>query len=134
MSVVIPVGMNQDVVNRLMLARDVALRTGALHELLARHLKVWGMAALNTTAIELRYCREDLSVEFRVTSDKFYRQQPPDNLTNRLTYLDGLVRWLMGPEHRVEAIIDSEVVWNQPGAGCQTSGKSQDSTNEKVKS
>ncbi len=134
MSTVIPVGMNQDVLARLMAARDMALRTGILHELLARHLKVWGMAALNTTAIEIRYSREELSVEFRVTSDKFYRAEPPDNLTNRMTYLDGLTRWLMGPEHRVEAIIDSEVVWNQPGVQCQTSEKSQDSTKTKSKS
>ncbi len=113
-----------------MYARDIALRTGALHELLARHLKVWGMAALNTTAIEVRYNREDLSIEFFVSSRKFYKDTAPDNLTPRLVYLDGLVRWLMGPEHRVSAVIDDDVVWNEPGVGCQTTqpSKSQDST------
>lgn len=112
--------------------QDMTRRTGILHEIQTRHLKVWGMAALGVTKIEVRYFHEPPVVEFRTSSAVLYRGQPPDNLTKRLEYLDECVRFLLGAEYRVTAVFDEDVVWDKLGkTECQTKPPTPDSPTTK---
>ena len=118
----IPVGgIAPGVVQTLYQLQDLTRRTGMLHEVQTRHLKVWGMAALNVDKIEIRFMREPETVEFWTGSKYLHEGNPPANLTECLEYLDSLVRFLLGSEYRVIVVFDDDPVWDRLGnEECQT--------------
>lgn len=119
---VIPVGgVAPTAIQTLYQLQDMTRRTGILHELQTRHLKVWAMAALNVDKVELRYSREPEVCEFRTGTAVLHGGKPPDNLTKCLEYLDELVRFLLGTEYRVTVVWDDDAIWDRLSTReCQT--------------
>lgn len=133
---VIPVGgVAPTAVHTLYQLQDLTRSTGILHEVQARHLKVWAMAALNVDKVEVHYGRQPPVVQFYVLDADLHKGQPPVNLTKCLEYLDELVRFLLGPEYQVIVVWDDDIIWDKLGNGeCLTNHRPQSDSLPETKS
>ncbi len=103
----VPVGPS-DIVQKLMVARDLTRRSGIMVELQVQQLRLWPLAVLGAKSSECDFDFDTKRVYFKING--FEGGEPPADLTQRLNNLRECVQFLLGPEYVIQVKNDRKIL------------------------